>query len=259
MGYFGKILITALIFSAAAFAQIIESRRMADILSLVNTATLVIFDLDNTILEAGQTVGSDQWFEHRIGQLKSAGLAADEAVAQTVVEWQAVNFAGRVRLVESSTPELIRSLQEQGIPTMGLTARPATFMNQSLRQLKKLGVDFTRQTLTDKTLSIQGKEKAAFKQGLMSVGGNNKGSILVALLKEVGFVPERVVFVDDKIKNVTHVDVALEAEHIPSFAFRYGAADAKVKAFDAALADFQLEYFFNHGKVLTDSQARSKM
>ncbi|MGZ3695326.1 MAG: DUF2608 domain-containing protein, partial [Bdellovibrionota bacterium] len=43
---------------------------------------------------------------------------------------------------------------------------------------------------------------------------------------------KRVVFVDDKIKNIKNVDTALNEQKMKILAFRYGAADAKVKAFN---------------------------
>ncbi len=254
-----KSLVLVLLVSNSLFAKIIESKKMSEILKDVTPDSLVVFDLDNTIMQAGQTLGSDQWFDHRIEQQKAKGIAVEEAVKTAVKEWEAINYKGTVSLVEKTTPSIVRSLQDDGIVTMGLTARPATFMNQSLKQLRQLNVPLYKNTISEEVITIKAKDVATFKEGLMSVGGNNKGTILVELMNKVDFHPERVLFVDDKVKNVTNVDKALNDVSIPSFAFRYGAADETVKAFDARLADFEYDYFVENGVVLSDRQAKQLM
>lgn len=252
-------LLLVLFLSTSLFAKVIESTKMSEILNEVTSGSLVVFDLDNTIMEASQTLGSDQWFDHRIEQKKELGIPLEEAIKSTVEEWQAINYKGKVNLVEKETVEIIEGLHADGIPTMGLTARPATFMNESLRQLDKLDVHLDDNTISDREITIQDKDIAKFKEGLMSVGGNNKGTVLVKLLEKVNFSPRRILFVDDKVKNVNNVDKALNEASIPSFAFRYGAADYKVKHFDSKLADFEFNYFVKYGVVLSDHQAKILM
>lgn len=259
MKVFLRSLLVALVLTNSLFARIIESERMDEILNEVTPQSLVVFDLDNTIMEASQTLGSDQWFDYNISKLKKKGIPADEAVAVTAAAWERINSIGNVNLVEESTPGIIRHIQDSGVPTMGLTARPVSFLEKSLSQLNKLGVPLYRHTVSTKVIQIEDAELAVYKKGLLSVGGNNKGKLLVAFLKEIGLSPKRIIFVDDKLKNVTHVDGALEAIGIPSFAFRYGAADGKVKSFDAHLADFEFGYFEKYGIVLSDYQAKKLM
>lgn len=253
------LLALAVFASNALFAQIIESKRMKEIMGTVTRGSIVVFDLDNTILEAAQTLGSDQWYEHRLKQNQKMGFSLEEALEITSKEWEAVNYNGHVQLVEAYTPDLIESLQDRGIPTLGLTARPHTFTNESLSQLERLGVDFTRNTIGDADLVLHGRDKAIYRAGLLSVGSNNKGKMLLALMQKVGFSPTRVIFIDDKIKNVTNVDHAMNDASIPVFAHRYGAADWKVKHFDAKLADFQWNHFRKFGVVLSDAKAKTLM
>ena len=260
MKKFYQLFLVLLVLTSQLFGQTVEIKKMTEILDTVTEDSIVIFDLDNTIMEASQTLGSDQWFDHRIGQLKNQGLAVEAAVEQSVSEWVEINRKGKVNLVEKSTPGIVRSLQDSGIPTMGLTARPTVFVDRSLEQLRELGVPLYRHTVTDETIDIAGpKENAHFEEGLMSVGGNNKGTILVQFLNKLELNPGRVLFVDDKVKNTKNVEEAMQATAFPYFGFRYGAADAKVKAFDAKLADFEFGYFSDYGVVLSDATAKKLM
>ncbi len=257
MNQFIRSFVVTLLVSVSLFAQIIESKKMSDILNTVSPNALVIFDLDNTIMEAGQTIGSDQWFDYRVKIHERGGYTLDQALTKASEEWEAVNYKARVKIVEPETVGIIQNLQMRGIRTMGLTARPATFLEESLKQLNRLDVHFDRETVSEEHITLKDKDVATFKDGLMSVGGNNKGTILVKLLKYLNYKPGRILFVDDKLKNVTNVDNALKAASILSFAYRYSFTDEKVAAFDSRLADFQYQYFLNHRVVLTDKEARA--
>lgn len=254
-----KLLLVALVFSSSLFAKIIEIEKMDDILDEVTPQSIVIFDLDNTIMEASQTLGSDQWFEYRLTQLKKQGLPADEALKRAVQDWEKVNYNGHVNLVEEITPRIIARIQNTGIPTMGLTARPTTFLEKSLDQLQSLEVPLHKHTVSKKSMKLELDDVAFFKKGVLAVGNNNKGKVLVEFLKRLSLHPKRIIFVDDKVKNVTNVDDALATTTIQSFAYRYGAADWKVKAFNPKIADFEFNYFQKYGIVLSDEQAKSMM
>jgi hypothetical protein len=60
------ILISFLICFSSGFTKIIEINELKQAEKHIDRETLVIFDLDNTLMETSQTLGSNQWFEHRI-------------------------------------------------------------------------------------------------------------------------------------------------------------------------------------------------
>lgn len=254
-----SLLLLLLFVSSSLFAKVIEIKRMDEIMEAITLDTLVVFDLDNTIMESSQTLGSDQWFDHRVGQLKKIGFSTEDALKSAAKDWQSINAVGYVQLVERETPSIIAEIQDLGIPTLGLTARQASFADHSLRQLRQLEVPLHRRTVSKDTITLPGHDVALFKRGLLSVGGNNKGTMLLSFLKRIGYTPRRIVFVDDKQKNVENVDEALTGNYVASFAFRYGAADWKVKNFNARLADFQFDYFKRTGTVLSDAKAKALM
>ena len=49
--------------------------------------------------------------------------------------------------------------------------------------------------------------------------------------------PAKIVFADDKPHHAKNVDAALTAAGIPSVSFRYGATDAKVRAFNEVMGE----------------------
>ncbi len=200
-----------LFLSPNAKAEVRESSSMADVFRSIDADTLVVFDLDNTVMEAHGDWGSDQWYDHLVEYYKRT-LPEKEAVARAEKEWGDAQFTTHVRPVEGITPELIRKAQDAGTKMIGLTARPTEITARTVEQLATIGVDFSR------------NGGAVFAIGATS----SKGKALVEYLKRTGQRPKKIVFVDDKHHYVKSVDEALAELGIPREIFRYGGADYRV-------------------------------
>ena len=253
-----SLLLFVLFISVFSRAEVQETAQMSEALSAVDAKTLLVFDLDNTIIEPVQTLGSDQWFEAQVKHyVVVEHLDPDRAIHKAIILWSKIQQVSGVQPVEKNTPFLIKEKQEQGIRVMGLTARPQELSTRTREQLKSIGVDLSLTAVSTKDFAVQGVSDAKFTRGITFVGTNNKGKVLAALLKQLDLVPAKVVFVDDKEKHVKSVDVALKELGIKYLGFRYGAADEKVKRYEtefAPLAAVQLQFF---GKLLTDKAAKA--
>ena len=62
-------------------------------------------------------------------------------------------------------------------------------------------------------------------------------------LHHIGFKPDKIIFIDDKLKYVTAVEKAVEAEGIEFVGIRYSRLDEEVKSFNIAKANQQLKEF----------------
>lgn len=246
-----------------ARAEIREAMSMSEVAPTITQDTLVVFDIDNTILEPVQMLGSDQWFSASILDMRYWGWAEADVVSKVIREWEAVQEKSAVQAVEASTPALIRELQGRGIAVMALTARTETSRSSTFRQFAGLGVDMAR-TAPGAGANIVVRdpirvweELGNYLSGVLFVGASgDKGAALVQVLNQVGYKAKRIVFVDDKLKNTQSVDRALNSTSIPHIEFRYGAADPKVKAFDRNVADKQFKVFKDSGEVISDEKAR---
>lgn len=76
-----------------AAAEIRESLTMAAVDSLATPGTLVVFDIDNTLIEPTVTLGSDQWFYWYVAELEAAGRTARRAVDEANDVWNRVQSA----------------------------------------------------------------------------------------------------------------------------------------------------------------------
>lgn len=217
-----------------------EIRSMVEIEPFIDDTTLLVFDLDNTLIEPVGNLGSDQWFYFLIRKYTEIDrLGEKEAAARAMDLWNKAQWLVEVKAVEPLTPNLIRRQQDRGIKTMGLTAREPEIADRTLEQLERIGVRLGRSTVHEAERKAGGG--ALFKQGILFVGeGRDKGEALLGFLREIQYAPAKVLFVDDRRKHVVSVERALAGSGIDYLGFRYGATDAKVEQFNRDTEDPQL-------------------
>ena len=247
-----KVFLTILALLSAtlnAEAAIQEITTMPQILPYVNEQTLLVFDLDNTVIEPLQTLGSDQWFKSL--------LANGNTVPQAIALWEQVQKVTKVQAVESVTPQIIRHAQEQGLRVMALTARPSDLATVTERQLASVGVDFQKSPPAAHDLGNASQGATHYTNGIEYIGPSlSKGQALVEFLSRIGWKPQRVVFVDDLLKHNQTVNASLDQTGIENYEFRYGAADSKVQAFSTAVANMEFRVFHScDQELISDSTA----
>ncbi len=242
-----------LLLAPVARADVREIKSMAEIVPELTPETLLVLDIDNTLVEPVGNLGSDQWYYYLVKAIArdNKDLGADAAEAKAGEVWSATLATVKAKPVEALTPALVREQQKRGLKVMALTARGAEDAAATFRQLKEIGVDLTLTPVRKEGLATE--LKGLYSRGVFFVGeGPDKGKTLVAFLKKIGLRPAKIVFADDKPHHAKNVDAALAAAGIPSVSFRYGAADAKVRAFNdvmseaAAAADAELLF---HGRL----------
>jgi phosphoserine phosphatase len=216
-----------------------EIRSMAEIEPFIDDGTLLVFDLDNTLIEPVGNLGSDQWFHFLVRKFTEVDrLDEKEAAARAMKLWNKAQWLVEVKAVEPLTPNLIRRQQDRGIKTMGLTAREPEIAGRTLELLERVGVRLGRSTVHDAERKAGG---GLFKQGVLFVGeGRDKGDELVKFLREIRYAPAKVLFVDDRLDHVVNVEKACRRAGIDYLVFRYGATDAKVEQFNRDTEDPQL-------------------
>jgi hypothetical protein len=240
-----------LAFAPNLSAAIVEIDRMAEVLNYVDETTLVVFDLDNTVMETPQTIGSDQWFGYLVAKYRNKGLKAEEAIDSALEDWIRVQNASQMIAVEKDTPNLIRNLKSQ-FKVIALTARPYEMRSRTSLQLLNIGVDFSLEQHWINAGSLP--TNILYDRGVISIGPKeNKGEVLLRFLDTIDVRFKRVVFIDDKLRHVTDVDQAMQEVGIEVYALRYAAADERVASFTPTLADVQWRYFTNHDALLNDS------
>lgn len=234
-----------LLLATPAWAGIHEITSIKEILPHVNAETFLVFDLDNTLIEPVQSYGSDQWFEAMVERFKKQGKTEAEAIEAAVIPWVKIQKVTLVRAIEPTTSEVFAKARTQAKAVMALTARPGELAESTGAQLKGVGINFATSSPVASSLDIGVEnEIGKFRRGIFYIGaGKNKGRALMQFFEVSKWRPNRVVFVDDKPHHVKDVEKVLTGTGIEFDGFRYGATDAKVKAFRMDVAEQEAKKF----------------
>ena len=73
-----------------ALHKIIESSSIKEASFFLNGSTLLILDIDNTLIHTKQMLGSVQWCSFLIEQFLQQGLSLDAAVDRAIPRWEKI-------------------------------------------------------------------------------------------------------------------------------------------------------------------------
>jgi len=243
-----SLILSPLLIVTSLFAPIHEYYEISELLNHLDEAkaakTLILFDVDNTLIEPHGIIGSDQWFAHMME--KNAHLPYLDAASRIVPLYHAIRNKVPVKLVEEESTAIIQYAQDRGFMVIGLTVQREEISATTLELLRQLTIDFSVSSPLGTTRFLELGQQSLHKDGVVFCCGNHdKGQVLIAFLKECNFFPDHVIFVDDKLKALESVEQALK-EYLPATSFtgiRYGHVDHKAVSFDAAAAEKELEEF----------------
>jgi len=246
----GLFLLTLLIFrlSYGQDYEHIECKEMEKVIAHPEEGSLFVFDLDNTLIESVQQLGTYQWFCYLCDELIKDGLTAEQANQKAIEMWTKVHSVTEVKPVEKKIPKLLRKIQEVGVVMIGLTSRPPTIVDRTLYHLASVGINFIHAPILETETPL-----IKYAGGVIFVAKKvDKGTALNAFLETSNLHPKKVIFVDDKLKHVQDVINAMKLRKTPCLGVRYGGADHHVQSFNHKIADLQWKYFQN---ILPDEAA----
>lgn len=205
--------------------------------------TWLILDLDNTVIESRISFGGDQWFTQLMSHA-SHMPDKDKAIALIIDAYHAAQHHVRVKEVDPAIINIIKAIQDIGVPIIALTARGEPIIEATIRQLQDIGIDFARNSQTHSSQLHLGsdKNKCCYFNGIIYCSGNDKGKCLSAFLEQCEAPPSHVIMIDDKEKYLLSVKQAVEEFNIGFNGLRYGLLDEKVKQHDQKIAHKELSY-----------------
>jgi len=224
-------------FIPAIRSNIIESTSIASVFDHIDHhETLVIFDIDNTILESINEQGSPQWVTALIKHAEEIGMNPEQAY--TIIEpiLLDVFMKTEVKPVEPEIVSLIAQLQQKNISVIGLTARSTLMVDPTVKHLASIAISLHQTSLAlENALEIAhlpAPHEAHYHEGVLYCGGvNPKGRTLETLLKSTSYMPEKIIFVDDQLRYLTSVETVAAELKIPFIGIHYTRLDEKVKKF----------------------------
>jgi len=194
-----------------AYRDIIKSNPNPD-------STLVIFDIDDTLLQPNNFVGSDSWYAWQRGRevLDKQGKVvpiADKDKFNCIFGALGTLFElNTTRLTQQDAPKIVNALKIYNM--LVLTSRTYGFRSATERELRSHGILVADKHLLPKEQGLEfilendaPTAKITYKNGIVLSSGRNKGKVLKALLQRLNRSYEQIYFIDDSPKNVNNMAV----------------------------------------------------
>jgi hypothetical protein len=229
-----------------------ELPSLSELEQYVNNETLLLFDIDNTLMRPKQMLGSDEWFTFYLNKKIAEYNDRQKALKEALSLWGAIQTVTSVQYVEPCTQTVIESLRKKNISIMVLTQRKQNFATLSIQQLRSLQLDFSKTAPVKTFFELKEMPLVKYEEGALFCDEYHKGESFLCFLRQNALHPKRVVFVDDKRFQLEQLNV-LESEGIEYFGLRYGGADVYVREFDPAVTEQQLASFMS---ILPDDEAK---
>lgn len=221
-------------------AEVIEIKSIREILPHADEETVVIFDVDDTLLESKLQWGRTEWYRRHVNQFISSGMKTQEAHLHFYPTWIEVQKVCPIQTVERATRPVIEELQQRGVRVMAMTHRHVSIKDVTFGQFQKLGIDFTINCVHEGTLEIEAEHPTIYQDGALFVCDlNGKGEIFQKFLKTTGLKAKKILFINDNQFNVQDVEKALSVWEGEYIGFFYNRADRK--NFDAVIAETQFQ------------------
>ncbi len=214
------------------FAQIFEIKNIEEVEKYLQKDSLIIFDLDNTLIETSQELGGDQWFEARIKYF-SQTMPSQEAFEKTYDEWYQLQSITKNCCVEKKTKAIFDKIVKN-YQAFALTTRGYDTSHCVLRELKRLKLDFSNK---GEEAYFLNKKLVLFKEGIIFANGLRKAEVFFQYFEKHKPHYKKIIFIDDKKSHLENFEKFCAKEKIDFVGLRYGFLDDKVKNLSTKLIE----------------------
>ncbi len=212
--------------SSSPHYHVFESTQLSDLFDhLSDDQTLVVFDLDSTLMRPAQQVGSEHWEEYLASKWTHEGMCELQASRRAQDCWLTVQQKTKMLPVEPAAPAIVHRLQQQGHQVMGLTARSAHLAFRTHDQLASMGIHLLPCEFLDVPLRLNLAPCVGYQSGILFAGYESKGKVLTHFFYLATSFPQKVVFIDDKKTHIYEVGLWMQERCVDYVGMLYRAVD----------------------------------
>lgn len=202
--------------------QVNEMKELFDVVKTADSKTLVIFDIDMVLVQPNNPA-------FQMANMKRYSTVSKRIMKEVPPDKQMIflslmTTSSSPVLIDEKTPQYLQQIIQRGIPVIALTAnltgplRAIPNMEQwRVDSLRKLKIDFSQTApfasslVFDNLPSYRGNF-STYIDGILFVNGTtvSKGDAFLSFLEKSGFMPNRVIFIDDREENLKSVETALQ-------------------------------------------------
>lgn len=176
---------------------------MLEVTQHLKPKTLLVTDLDHTVMEPLTYEGSEPWFQHMYD------LARPHEKKVAIDFYCRVQDSIQMRPVEPSLPlEWQKWRQCEGVALIGLTSRSYSLAAITHDDLSQLGMTFPDTWLVDTEIP------GVAYDGILFASGRNKGEIMDLFLQtHPQYQSWQIIFIDDSYHHLEFVGKILEEKY----------------------------------------------
>lgn len=210
------------------FIEVSSFHKAEPYLTGISQDTLVIFDIDSTM-----TTPEDIYLrryaikQHKDIYNKYVPILTKN---QQRIFHHLLVLQSPSQLVEKGIPSLIQKIQKSGVKTLAWTSSKidavgtivSSFPEWRYKELKRLGIDFFTtypRKVVFKNFPDFGGDYTGMEKGIVYCGHQaEKGDLLKPVLQELRWIPNRIIFIDDKYENLKSLADAIQ-KNFPSITY----------------------------------------
>jgi len=243
-----SLIIISIFMTNLLFSKIIEIEEVEDILSYSNNKSLVVIDVDTSIMELLQDLGSQKWLANEIQ--KNNGNYLNNLFSL----WHKILLCSNVKSLEKKTPDVIHQLQKNNTPIIGLSSKSIEIGYRTHKQLKSLDIDFSIKPLSSSDIEINTTHAAKCLNNIIFCGfRNDEVKTFFSYLELADYSPEKIIFVGNDDNKFISMEKMAKKRKIPFLGLAYHKLDEISASFNPEVAKEQLKYL---GKILPDKEAK---
>lgn len=197
--------------------------------------TLLVLDIDDTLLTSDHFFGSDKWYDWQ-----KTLPAGDPGKVPCLFDVISLNYeTGTQRPTQPNAAQLVNALN---VDKLMLTSRNPLYRGGTQRTLHDNGFTLPAMlgpSADGRSFDLRKSPDAApvrvvYDNGIFMTTGQDKGKALLSLLQRLKLHYDRVLLVDDGERNITHMRDALQAAEIDYLGLHYTRISKQISEEDAA-------------------------
>jgi len=246
-----------LLFATPLFSTIAEIDTFEEILAYTHSVepknSLVLVDIDDTVLEIRTQLGSHSWCRWLIDYFEKKGMTHWQAIVVENNLSAGINPQLPVQVVDEKAPAIVAKLQKMDFPVLGLTARLTTQVGETMVQLRSCGYQLQHPLWPKEPHWFLTVPQALYHDGVIfSTRWHKKSEALFDFLEFLHFHPTTIFFIDDTLSNLQDLEKACLDAHIDFVGLHFSKSDERAKNFNLQIALVQWNAL---PKILSDREA----
>lgn len=220
--------------AASEVREIDDLARVAPTLAESPRRTLLVLDIDDTLLTSTGFFGSDSWYEWQAKTLP----AGDPDKLACLFDVISLNYeTGGQQPTQADGPAQINAIAADKLM---LTSRNPLYRGGTLRTLRDagyalpapLGGQAGGRSWTWRKAPGARESEVEYDQGIFMTSGQDKGLVLLDLLQRLDLRYDRVILVDDGRKNIDNMQAALRDAGVDYLGLHYTRVDKTIRPAD---------------------------